>query len=53
MSTTRHHLRPRPRVDRDAIRETQQLLDQHGTTITPAPNPSDALINRLATTKTI
>jgi hypothetical protein len=35
-----------------AIRETQQLLDQHGTTITPAPNPSEALINQLAITKT-
>jgi hypothetical protein len=32
-----------------AIRETHQLLDQHGTTITPTPNPSDTLINQLAT----
>ena len=32
-----------------AIRETQKLLDQHGTTITHAPNPSNALINQLAT----
>jgi len=31
-----------------AIRETQQLLDQHGTTITPTPNPSNALIHQLA-----
>jgi hypothetical protein len=31
-----------------AIRETQKLLDQHGTTITHAPNPSNALINQLA-----
>ena len=31
-----------------AIRETRQLLDQHGTTITPTPNPSDALINQFA-----
>ncbi|MCM4085223.1 ISAzo13 family transposase [Paractinoplanes hotanensis] len=31
-----------------AIRETRQLLDQHGTTITHAPNPSNALINQLA-----
>jgi Rhodopirellula transposase DDE domain/Helix-turn-helix of DDE superfamily endonuclease len=34
---------------RRAIRETQKLLDQHGTTITHAPNPSNALINQLAT----
>jgi hypothetical protein len=33
---------------RRAIRETQKLLDQHGTTITHAPNPSNALINQLA-----
>lgn len=32
-----------------ALRETQQLLDQHGTTITPTPNPSNALINQFAT----
>jgi hypothetical protein len=31
-----------------AIRETQQLLDQHGTTITPTTNPSDTLIHQLA-----
>jgi hypothetical protein len=31
-----------------AIRETRKLLDQHGTTITHAPNPSNALINQLA-----
>jgi hypothetical protein len=31
------------------IRDTHQLLDQHGTTITPTPNPSDTLINQLAT----
>lgn len=31
------------------IRETKQLLDQHGTTITPTPNPSDTLINQYAT----
>jgi transposase len=33
---------------RRAIREIQQLLNQHGTTITHAPNPSNALINQLA-----
>jgi hypothetical protein len=30
------------------IRQTRQLLDQHGTIITPAPNPTNALINRFA-----
>jgi hypothetical protein len=33
---------------RRAIRETQKLLDQHGTTITHTPNPANALINQLA-----
>ncbi|NMO57906.1 ISAzo13 family transposase [Actinoplanes sp. TBRC 11911] len=32
-----------------AIRQTRQLLDQHGTTIAPTPNPSNTLINQLAT----
>jgi hypothetical protein len=46
--TLAHLLRSNRSTICRAIRETQQLLDQHGTTITPTPNPSDALINRLA-----
>jgi hypothetical protein len=35
-----------------AVNETQQLLNEHGTTITPAPTPPSALVNLLATTAT-
>jgi transposase len=47
--TLAHLLRSNRSTICRVIRETQQLLDQHGTIITPAPNPSNALINRLAT----
>jgi len=47
--TLAHLLRSNRSTICRVIRETRQLLDQHGTTITPAPNPSNALINQFAT----
>ncbi|GAA4264080.1 ISAzo13 family transposase [Dactylosporangium darangshiense] len=35
---------------RRAVQETQRLLTQHGTHITPAPTPPSSLVNLLATT---
>ena len=37
---------------RRAINETQRLLHEHGTVITPAPTPPSALVNLLAATAT-
>jgi hypothetical protein len=37
---------------RRAVKETQQLLDEHGTTITAAPAQPSSLVNLLARTAT-